>query len=128
VITEPRSLGSNAIPNGIVSGPGQHVSAVLTGSNEIDQVAINGGPNSDLFFPILTSQSTPQSIVSSGNGSFAFTELNGNKIGRLDRHLNMQEFPVPTSLSEPRGITNGGAGMVVFTEFIGNKIGFLTLS
>jgi streptogramin lyase len=60
------------------------------------------------------------------DGALWFTELNGNKIGRVTITGTFTEFPIPTANSQPHGITAGPDGALWFAEFNGNKIGRIT--
>jgi virginiamycin B lyase len=55
-----------------------------------------------------------------------FTELSGNKIGRITMAGAISELPIPTANAAPEGIAAGGAGSVLwFAEASGGKIGAL---
>ncbi len=74
-------------------------------------------------FPLPTPGASPAGITA-GPGGRWFTELEGNKIGRMTRRGAVAEFSIPTANSGPLGITRGPFGTDVwFTEFRGNKIG-----
>ena len=78
-------------------------------------------------FPVPTANSGPFGITAGPDGNLWFTELVGNKIGRISptpKH-KLVEFPVPMANSEPASITAGPDGNLWFTEFNGNKIGQL---
>ncbi len=77
-------------------------------------------------YPIPTSQSLPQSIVSGPENSLWFTEYEGGKIGRIATSGAITEFTVPTPESGPNVITVGPDGALWFTEYYANQIGRLT--
>ena len=60
-------------------------------------------------------------------GDVWFTEIWGNKIGRLTPEGSIQEFEIPTPSSDPQDIAMGSDGNFWFTESRGNKIGTLTI-
>jgi virginiamycin B lyase len=74
-------------------------------------------------FPIPTAAA---SIVGGPDGALWFTELSGNKIGRITTAGAISEFLIPTPNSGPFGITAGPDGALWFTEHAGNKIGRIT--
>jgi streptogramin lyase len=76
-------------------------------------------------FTIPTPNSQPFGIVASPDGNVYFTEIHGNKIGRLTPDGRITEFLIPTPNSQPFHLTIGPDGNVWFTEFSGNKIGRL---
>jgi virginiamycin B lyase len=63
-------------------------------------------------FPIPTAGSYPSLIVAGPDGNLWFTELHGNKIGRITTSGVITEFPVTTSF--PDGITVGPDGNLWF--------------
>ncbi len=67
-------------------------------------------------FAVPTSGSTPAGITAGPDGNLWFTELNGNKIGRITPAGAISEFPIPTPGSGPFGITAGPDGNLWFTE------------
>jgi streptogramin lyase len=79
-------------------------------------------------FPIPTEYSYPWGIASGPDGNLWFTEVLGNKIGRITPSGVITEFAVPTSNCYPQGITAGPDGNVWFTETLSNKIGRITPS
>lgn len=76
-------------------------------------------------FSIPTANSGPLSIASGPDGGIWFTEVNGNKIGRIAPGGIVKEFPTS---GNPGGITAGPDGALWFTEIGGNKIGRITTS
>jgi len=76
-------------------------------------------------FSIPTANSGPLSIASGPDGGIWFTEVNGNKIGRIAPGGIVKEF---LTSGNPGGITAGPDGALWFTEIGGNKIGRITTS
>jgi streptogramin lyase len=60
------------------------------------------------------------------DGNLWFTEISGNKIGRLTPGGSFTEFPVPTANSSPFAIATGFDRNLYFVEYAGNKIGRIT--
>ncbi len=77
-------------------------------------------------FPIPTANSSPTGIAAGPDGNLWFTELTGNKIGRITTSGTITEFPIATVNSLPDFITAGPDGNLWFTEANGNKIGRIT--
>ncbi len=75
---------------------------------------------------VPTSSSQPTNLAIDSSANPWFTELAGNKIGRINQNGVFQEFTVPTSDSQPWGIAVDANGRIWFTELAGNKIGNLT--
>jgi streptogramin lyase len=79
-----------------------------------------------LEFVVPTGGSEPRGIAAGPDGNIWFTELFGNKIGRITMAGTITEFTIPTAGSNPEGITAGPDGNLWFAEFGGNKIGRIT--
>jgi len=84
-------------------------------------------------FPIPTASSTPRGITAGPDGNLWFTELDGNKIGRITTGGSITEFPLPSTCGSsagcgPAGITAGPDGNLWFTEFDGGNIARITPS
>ena len=77
-------------------------------------------------FPLPESTSGPSGMALGPDGSLWFTELAGNRIGRITPEGHITEFPLPTSNSQPFGITAGPDDTLWFTETGGNRIGRIT--
>jgi hypothetical protein len=60
------------------------------------------------------------------DGNLWFTELNGNKIGRITTAGTVTEFGGLTANSQPVAITTGPDGNLWFVENVGNRIGRMT--
>ena len=81
-------------------------------------------PASVREFPIPTTHGFPHDPAVDRAGRVYFTEINANKIGRLDPVSGRcDEFAVPSADSGPHGIVVGGDGWVTFTENRAGKIG-----
>ena len=68
----------------------------------------------------------PTDIALGPDGALWFTELPGNKIGRITTGGRLTEFAVPTPDSEPGGIALGPDSAIWFTEGFPKKIGRIT--
>ena len=77
-------------------------------------------------FPLPTPGSQPGVITAGPDGNLWFTEVDGNKIGRITPGGRISEFPLPTPGSRPGAITAGPDGNLWFTEWATNKIGRIT--
>src|SRR5208282_623679 len=77
-------------------------------------------------FPIPTAYSGTEGITTGPDGALWFTEVAGNKIGRITTAGVVTEFPIPTANSYPFGITAGPDGALWFTEANAAKIGRIT--
>ena len=60
----------------------------------------------------------PQSVAAGPDGAVWFTELRGQRLGRL-RDGTITEFPLPRSDARPFGIAVDGSGNVWFTDLSG---------
>jgi len=80
----------------------------------------------------VTPGARPWEIVTGPDGDLWFTEIAGNRIGRMTPSGVLTEFPVPTgspgiaTSSLPNVIARGPGGFLVFSEQRGNKIGAIT--
>jgi streptogramin lyase len=61
----------------------------------------------------VASSATPGGISAGPDGALWFTEVGGNKIGRITMSGMITEYPVPTAASNPTAITNGPDGGAV---------------
>src|SRR5437879_3350639 len=77
-------------------------------------------------FLIPTASSSTFGITVGPDGNLWFTEVFGNKIGRITTGGTFTEFPLPAANSAPDGITAGPDGALWFTEFGTNNIGRIT--
>ncbi|MFI5008966.1 MAG: hypothetical protein ACHQDY_01680 [Solirubrobacterales bacterium] len=67
-------------------------------------------------------------IAPGPDGNLWFTEVGGNKIGRITPGGVIAEFPIPTPNSRPEWIAPGPDGNLWFTEYKADKIGQITPS
>src|SRR5689334_19853226 len=74
----------------------------------------------------VTPGSNPYNIVQGPDGALWFTEILGNRIGRITISGVVNEYATPTGGSEPTGITVGPDGALWFGEWGVNKIGRVT--
>ena len=87
--------------------------------------ASNGGVGSVTEFSIPTG-SSPVGVTAGPDGNLWFTELYGNKVGKITPAGAVTEFPNPTSGSSPSEITAGPDGNLWFADYYGNKVGKIT--
>lgn len=78
-------------------------------------------------FPVPTVNSGPTVIVAGPDGNLWFTEIRGNRIGRITLTGEITEFIIPTPNSRPDGIAVGPDGNLWFAEIAGNRIGRITV-
>lgn len=71
---------------------------------------------------------SPVDITPGSDGNIWFTELGGDKIGRLTKDGAVTEFPVRTPMSFPHGITAGPDANIWFTEINASQIGRITMA
>ena len=132
---------------------GSYVEYTTGISDESEPWEITAGPNGDLWFtefavagsdrtnrigeinpttdkvkefelpPPDSGQQGAFGITAGPDGDVWFTELVGNRIGRITPSGEITEFPVPTANSEPIAITKGPDGNLWFAEQDGEKIG-----
>lgn len=69
-----------------------------------------------------------EEIVAGPDGNLWFTEVDGNRIGKITPSGTITEFPLPHTSSVPHGITLGPDGNLWFAEESGNRIGRITTS
>src|SRR5579864_5791644 len=87
------------------------------------QIAVGNG------YPVPTAYSGPQGITAGPDGALWFTEIYGDRIGRITTAGVITEYLVPTAHSLPWGIAAGPDGALWFTEnnvYRGNKVGRIT--
>jgi len=77
-------------------------------------------------FPLPAPGSAAGRIATGPDDNLWFTEIGGNKIGRITPDGAITEFPLPTPGSGPTGITAGPDDNLWFPEFTGNRIGRIT--
>lgn len=85
-----------------------------------------------LEFLTPTPDSSPTDLAFDREGNLWFTEINGNKIGKLipskakpGTSEGVFEFPLPKPNSKPHNIIVARDGMVWFSEMAGNRVGSL---
>jgi len=74
-------------------------------------------------FPVPTLNAYPAGIALGPDGNVWFTEMNGNKIGRITSGGTITEFDVPTPSSSPDRICAGPDNALWFSELSGGKVG-----
>src|SRR5262245_32963137 len=87
-------------------------------------VGAQSGPLTEFSLP--SANSGPSGIVAGPDGNVWFTEISGNRIGRITPKGVITEFTIPTADSRPTGITRGPDDNLWFTEDSGNQIGRIT--
>ncbi len=75
-----------------------------------------------------TANSAPYGLAIDSSGNIWFTEISGNKIGKLTPPSTFQEFSVPTANAYPYGMAIDASGNIWFAEFNVHKIGKLNPS
>lgn len=85
-----------------------------------------------LEYLVPTAESSPAGLAVDAEGHIWFTEMNGDKIGRLDpaeakpgTAKGIIEYDLPRPYSEPNDIMVARSGMIWFSEMGGNRIGRL---
>jgi hypothetical protein len=113
-----------AYPRGIAAGP-DLIAFTETGQGQIGFFDMD----SETFeeFPIPTPNSSVQQIVWGGDRAFWFTELLGNKIGRISTGGSITEHPLPSASAEPRAMAVAPDGDIWFVEEGVGKVGYLQL-
>ena len=79
-------------------------------------------------YAIPTAASNPGGLVKGPDGSVWFTEINGNKIGKLSQAAVVTDYAVPSAGAMPQTITVGPDGALWFTELGRPAIGRLGIS
>ena len=83
-----------------------------------------------LEFPLPTAGSEPNGITTGSDGNLWFTEVAGNRIGRITPGGVITEFPLPLNSlgesSQPLAIMSGPDGALWFTMSAGSRIGRIT--
>lgn len=80
-------------------------------------------------YPVPTANATPFGIAEGQDGNMWFTELDGNKVGRVTPSGSINEIVLPTGGSAPEDIIKGPAGNrdVWFVESGSSKIGAINV-
>jgi virginiamycin B lyase len=90
---------------------------------EGDVVRLEPGTGKMTRFPVTTKHSDPYGLVIDREGDVWFTELNGHKVGKIDRETGeLTEFDPPTAQAGPRRIQMDSQGKLWLTEFYADKI------
>jgi virginiamycin B lyase len=81
-------------------------------------------------YPVPTASSSPYAITVGPDGAIWFSEITGNKIGRIPAtatvgNPQITEYPIPTANSAPTDIAAGSDGALWFTEHHGSNIGHI---
>jgi virginiamycin B lyase len=77
-------------------------------------------------FPVPTANADPWHLTLGPDGNLWFTELKGNKIGKITTKGEITEFSVPSKESGPYSIVTGSDGALWFTEYNRHHIGRIT--
>jgi streptogramin lyase len=91
---------------------------VLVGCMLASICVLSGGARAQVvteFFTGITAGSAPSRVTAGPDGNLWFTELNGQRIGRITPHGVITEFSAGIS-SRPYGIAAGPDGNMWFTE------------
>src|SRR5437660_10887668 len=75
---------------------------------------------------VPTADSQPYHITPGADGNVWFTELKGNKIGRIAPGGAIQEFRMPAGGSQPHGITLASDGNIWVAESGSSRIARIT--
>jgi len=78
-------------------------------------------------FPLPTQNAYPAGVALGPDGNVWFTEIYGNKIGRITPNGTITEFDVLTSSSFPERICAGPDGYLWFTESNAGRIGRISV-
>ncbi len=116
---------NNTYPRELADVNGDHVADILGfASNGVWGTTTQvGPPTTTTEFPLPTPGASPFSIALGSDGNVWFTEVNGNKIGKITPDGAITEFPWH---GLPGGMTAGPDGALWFTEIGDNKIGSIT--
>src|SRR5262249_58446573 len=92
--------------------------------------APSAGAQSFKEFPLPAADSRPNGIVPGPDGNLWFTEIDGNRIGRITPGGDITEFPLPTNAqgqsSQPVAILVGPDRALWFTMSNASRIGRIT--
>jgi streptogramin lyase len=116
---------NNTYPRELADVNGDHVADILGfASNGVWETTTQvGPPTTTTEFPLPTPGASPFSIALGSDGNVWFTEVNGNKIGKISPTGAITEF---SWHGLPGGMTAGPDGALWFTEIGDNKIGSIT--
>ncbi len=79
-------------------------------------------------FSVPTLSAHPAGIALGPDGNVWFTEMLGNKIGRIEPSGTIREFDVPTPSSSPNGICAGPDDRLWFTEIGAGQVGRVSVA
>jgi|HubBroStandDraft_6_1064221.scaffolds.fasta_scaffold37415_1 streptogramin lyase len=118
-------LAAIALLSACSSGTSQGSNSTLPSSDIIKVIGHPNGPLSATIkeFALPHSGSQPFGITLGPDGNLWFTELAGNRIGRITLAGTITEYSLPRSGSSAVSIAAGSDGNLWFTEFYGNAIG-----
>ena len=108
------------LPSIASRGVSQQVLMATSGSQKtilLSDWADNSQPACLTEFPVPTYYSEPSEITTGPDGNLWFTEVIGNKIGKITPSGHFTEFAIPTVDSSPIGIAPGPDGNLWFTEY-----------
>src|SRR3954468_20471652 len=98
-----------------------------SGSGPFTTVAtVTPGVSGFTEFTVPTAASQPGGITWGPDGNLWFTEVTGNKIGKVTSSGTFTEYTVTTANSQPTEIVSGPDGNLWFTEFNANKVAKIT--
>ncbi len=89
-------------------------------------LSVNGIAQVITEYTVPTNSSLSFAVTPGSDGALWFTEVHGNKIGRITTAGVITEYRIPTSDSKPIWIVAGTDGALWFTEMAGNNIGRIT--
>ena len=125
-------VGNGSSRNLTVFNLGGSGALTSLGVQAVNTLGVTGQVTGIAFAPLVTASSSeatsaghPRGITGGPDGNVWFTEISGNKIGRITPAGVITEFPTP-SASGPDGITTGPDGNLWYAGFNGNKIGRVT--
>jgi virginiamycin B lyase len=117
-----KGVGKATVLQYLVVGPDKQLWAVYR-QGKVVSMSLSGKFTA---FPIPTAKAGPWSLTPGPDGNLWFTELGGNKIGKVTTKGKITEFPVPSKQSGPYSIVTGSDGALWFTEYNSHHIGRIT--
>jgi virginiamycin B lyase len=117
-----RATGKTTVLQYLAVGPDKQFWAVYR-QGHVVSMSLSGKFKA---FPIPTSNASPWCLTLGLDGNLWFTELDGNKIGKVTTKGDITEFPVPSNKSGPYSIVTGSDGALWFTEYNRHHIGRIT--
>ena len=117
-----KTAGKTTVLQYLAVGPDKQFWAVFRQGNVVSM-----SPSGKFTtFPIPTPNAGPWCLTLGPDGNLWFTELEGNKIGKVTPKGDITEFPVPLKKSGPYSIVTGSDGALWFTEYNRHHIGRIT--